>query len=265
MSVHFLRNLMTLWAAIAGLLIAVLPAPALAQAAPCGVLLMSPADGATLSANPAFLLRSNCPQLRIQVSPSGTFVGDTASTAWASGPAHRFPDPAWDVLSVSTWSSGVYYRAQGRSVAGIVTSDVRYLDIDTSTYTCTETTYGGISHLFCEDRVDWQTASDACTDLGGALATVADSAHNDFIATTADGLGWDTGAWEMAWLGGTDAASEGTWTWISGFVWSYENWNAGEPNESGSGEDHLALNNASQGYTWNDYHGSATLPFVCML
>ena len=55
-------------------------------------------------------------------------------------------------------------------------------------------------------------------------------------------------------LGGTDQAAEGTWVWVTGESWTYNNWNGGEPNDYGGGEDYLQLNWAVTG-GWND-HGA---------
>ena len=36
------------------------------------------------------------------------------------------------------------------------------------------------------------------------------------------------------WMGGTDLHHEGSWVWMSGAPWGYENWNDGEPNQNGN-------------------------------
>ncbi len=44
-------------------------------------------------------------------------------------------------------------------------------------------------------------------------------------------------------MGGTDPATEGTWTWSNGEGWSYDNtpstapWSGGEPNDASGSED----------------------------
>ncbi len=93
--------------------------------------------------------------------------------------------------------------------------------------------------------------------LTGYLATITSQAELDFLI-----LSVNPGA-APVWLGGSDAASEGTWTWITGpeageVFWignasgsspTFANWNGGEPNDLG-GEDGLV--GWAIGPVWND-------------
>ncbi|MCB9989817.1 MAG: type I secretion C-terminal target domain-containing protein [Rhodospirillales bacterium] len=94
--------------------------------------------------------------------------------------------------------------------------------------------------------------------VGGHLAVITSAAENTFVTglVTAD-----------SWIGGSDSAVEGEWRWVGGpddgqQFWQglaagttvggyYENWNGGEPNNSGD-EDALEMNN---GGGWNDQGG----------
>ena len=60
------------------------------------------------------------------------------------------------------------------------------------------------------------------------------------------------------WLGGTDEANEGNWTWTDGSKWSVEHWMPGE-GYGGSGENCLLT--ASNG--WWDYPCSYTYRSIC--
>lgn len=53
------------------------------------------------------------------------------------------------------------------------------------------------------------------------------------------------------WIGGSDATTEGTWTWTNGDAWFYTNWWGGEPNNVG-GEDYLAYDYRGSSWAWND-------------
>ena len=81
-----------------------------------------------------------------------------------------------------------------------------------------------------------------CTERGGILAEPTDSLQQTALESLADTSTY----W---WLGATDADYEGNFAWMSGAPWSYTNWNSGEPNDYGSGEDcvHLTYNGK-----WND-------------
>ncbi len=97
------------------------------------------------------------------------------------------------------------------------------------------------------------------------LATVTSGLENAIVVSTANG--------NQVWLGGSDSGTEGEWRWVTGpegleegglgrQFWqgaaggsavngAYENWNGGEPNDSGSNEDALQGGFTAQGY-WND-------------
>jgi thiol-disulfide isomerase/thioredoxin len=116
----------------------------------------------------------------------------------------------------------------------------------------------------------WQEAKEYCERHGGHLATATSAEENQFIY---ENFGSD----HVCWLGATDEENEGTWKWVTGEPWEYENWFEGEPN-NGEGEDgrenYLALGNSegvmvdNQSYfyrfgeQWNDhgasgkYHGT---------
>ncbi len=95
--------------------------------------------------------------------------------------------------------------------------------------------------------------------LQGYLATITSAAEQAFVDTLNPG-----GA--SAWLGGSDAATEGTWQWVTGpeagtTFWTsqngtltYSNWNGGEPNNytgnSPAGEQGLL--GWWSGDRWND-------------
>ena len=49
--------------------------------------------------------------------------------------------------------------------------------------------------------------------------------------------------------GGCDDDVEGTWTWVTGEPWAYEDWVSGEPNNDGGIEDCMELRTST---SWND-------------
>jgi hypothetical protein len=102
----------------------------------------------------------------------------------------------------------------------------------------------------------WAAAKAGAEALGGYLASVTDSAENQWILNNS-GMGANS-----VWLGGSDAVSEGSWTWVSGETWSYSAWNGinGEPNGS-TGENCLMMYGSAQWPgTWNDAYSTYTLP-----
>ena len=101
------------------------------------------------------------------------------------------------------------------------------------------------------------TAASGMSYLGmqGYLATITSAAENTFVSSTVAG-----GA--LAWLGGSDAGSEGIWKWVAGpeagQTFTYTNWAGGEPNNAGIGEHYVHTNWLSAG-KWN-YHGPSQYP-----
>jgi len=81
----------------------------------------------------------------------------------------------------------------------------------------------------------WSEARDAAAamtfnGMPGHLATVTSASEDSFIVSTWPGIGSST----RVWIGGTDAAIEGNWQWITSESWSYTNWGGGEPSGDGN-------------------------------
>ena len=89
------------------------------------------------------------------------------------------------------------------------------------------------------------------------LVSIANEEENDFVLRLVHR--------KIAWLGGTKLR-DGTWLWIDGSVWSYENWRLGEPNDHYSNEDSLIMNCAgNKSGNWCDFNGNTRKPsgYVC--
>ena len=108
--------------------------------------------------------------------------------------------------------------------------------------------------------MSWHAAKEYCEKLGGHLATATTESENKFIY---DQFGRD----HVVWLGATDEEEEGTWKWITGEPWEFQNWFRDEPNNKG-GEHYLAIGNSRNitnasgsfyyrfGEAWNDHSDS---------
>ena len=105
------------------------------------------------------------------------------------------------------------------------------------------------------DALSWADASADCQAAGLQLATVQSAAQNALLLATA--------ADNMVWIGGTDAASEGTWVWSpSNTPLSYSNWATGEPNNFAGGQDCLTGNYNDAG-EWDDQTCHGKVKYVC--
>ncbi len=94
--------------------------------------------------------------------------------------------------------------------------------------------------------------------LQGYLATLTAADEAKLAGEQAPGAGW---------IGGSDAASEGTWKWVTGpeagTLMTYTNWNHGEPNNSGGDEDYAHITDPNDpdsiNGAWNDLSDTGDL------
>ena len=64
----------------------------------------------------------------------------------------------------------------------------------------------------------------------------------------------------VTWIGGTDAANEGTWVLPDGNAMTYSNWDTGEPNNYGGNQDCIEF--ISNGMWWDGPCNSNTRPAI---
>ncbi len=118
--------------------------------------------------------------------------------------------------------------------------------------------WSGNGHYYeiINKQINWydaKTEAENMTYLGlqGHLATITSAEENQFLTNTF------LSAINNKWLGGFQPPGTGEpneeWSWVTGEVWNYTNWNTGEPNDVG-GEDALSFwsTTNSDGKTWND-------------
>ncbi|MDB4292738.1 hypothetical protein N9954_04970 [Maribacter sp.] len=127
---------------------------------------------------------------------------------------------------------------------------------------------GHYYEFVADSGINWTAAEIAASSrtyfgLQGYLVTLTSQAEADFSGAQASGFGW---------IGATDVAVEDEWRWVTGpeagtLFWTggpggteitYANWNGGEPNDYGAGEDyaHIAAASVIRGGApigaWND-------------
>lgn len=115
---------------------------------------------------------------------------------------------------------------------------------------CTGGTLDGAGHCFLyhPGALAWSAAEAACVADGSHLAIITDATQNAVV------LGI-IGTTDPAFLGATDAVTEGTFRWTDGTPLTFTNFNAGEPN-NGAGtheEDCLVMRvDATRAGEWDD-------------
>lgn len=92
----------------------------------------------------------------------------------------------------------------------------------------------------------WDAHKSYIESIGGHLVSVNGPDEQAFLAA------YNAGGYS-AWIGLTDAATEGTFVWTTGEPVGYTNWCTGEPN-GGTNENHGVF--TSTGNCWTDYNGS---------
>lgn len=155
------------------------------------------------------------------------------------------------ILAVTFQSTASFSPGETRNFS-IVLNEANYL-IETGHY------YEYVPAL----GITWINARDAAAartfyGLQGYLATITTQEEQDLMGEQASGAGW---------IGGSDAATEGDWEWVTGpeagtLFWrgtgngtpfGYSFWNNNEPNQSGN-EDYAHITDPSVGPmgSWND-------------
>ena len=213
----------------------------------------------------------NAAQVIIENLQLGDVLAFNSSVATAAGISGSY-NSTTGVLSFTGNASAAEYQAVLRSVTfsnGQADPSVGQRNINITAGPAVAFSGNGHYYEYVASTLTWSQARDAAAarslfGLQGYLATVTSDAENDYIATKLTGDGW---------IGASDEAAEGVWRWVTGpeagtQFWSgnasgiavggmYENWNNGEPNNSGNNEDYAQFYSTVDG--WNDLSSTHTL------
>ena len=110
--------------------------------------------------------------------------------------------------------------------------------------------FRGHSYKFFREVMSWHEAKRRCEGMGGHLATIEDSAENEFIGDLAKQSLPEIGNRDGVWLGGTDELREGRWVWIDGTEMRFQRWGAGQPNNKPNAEHYMVF--LLNGHTWSE-------------
>ena len=110
-----------------------------------------------------------------------------------------------------------------------------------NTYQSSEAFFNFSNYYLFLNPETWHRAKSNCEDLGYHLVTISSQDENFFVS----GFKQDVGLW----LGITDELTEGVWEWVTGEPVVFTNWNEGQPDDFGTGEDYGVI---EQDELWND-------------
>lgn len=127
---------------------------------------------------------------------------------------------------------------------------------NTSCGGCELRTFMGRGYWFCTGATTFDGARSQCESKGVALASVHGAMEQDYLRLTTGSLA--AADW---WIGLTDSAAEGSFTWVDGSALDYTNWDPGEPNDDGT-EDCVELHRSASS-RWNDTQCQDPKPFIC--
>lgn len=116
--------------------------------------------------------------------------------------------------------------------------------------------FGGNLYLFVNQAKTWQEAKLDCENMGGHLAVISSDEEMHFVSTIIPQKESEN---HIVWIGGSDAAKEGKWEWVTGEAFSYTNWKTYEPNNY-INEDYLQIDENPK---WNDASDSQQCYYLC--
>ena len=132
-------------------------------------------------------------------------------------------------------------------------NDIDYL-IPAGFVCATSFVYSGV---YVDQELSWTDARDYCRTHHDDLASIHSSTEQAAVAALCPS------GTNGCWIGGSDSAQEGTWTWSDGTVWNYENWKSGEPNDYKVhdilGEDCLLIQANGK---WNDLDNNNDIDYL---
>lgn len=101
-------------------------------------------------------------------------------------------------------------------------------------------------YLF-DEAVSWNEAKKLCEQAGGTLATVTGWSEQAALQALIQ-----EGELEHYWIGASDEAMEGVWSWVTGEEFSATYWDSYQPDNNSGVEDYAVISRAF-GNNWNDY------------
>ena len=161
------------------------------------------------------------------------------------------PEEGWEFSHWSGGASGsdnpakVVLKSDAEIVANFVETDT---DKDGLSDNYEKSITGVSKYQIIEGSFTWYEAKADAEARGGHLATITSESEQELVNEISNDIG-------HVWIGGTYASTEGSWEWVTGENWGFDNWNIGDPNVGGNSQYFLTLLGGNTGQPvgkWND-------------
>jgi hypothetical protein len=113
--------------------------------------------------------------------------------------------------------------------------------------------------MLFRNEISWQAARDDCLAIGAHLVVIETPAEQVVVGVLAGDF---APARPDSWIGAHDLNVEGTFEWVNGSPFVFDNWRAGEPNNQGT-EDCALIEGDNPAREWDDRRCSNGLPYIC--
>jgi hypothetical protein len=109
--------------------------------------------------------------------------------------------------------------------------------------------YNDSEYQLTSPGLSWSEAQAEAESLGGSLVSIDDGSEQQWIEDNFDST-------NPLWIGYSDRANEGEYSWSNGSTASYTNWLPNQPDDNGEAEDDAVINWNSGDGRWNDVQES---------
>ncbi len=134
-----------------------------------------------------------------------------------------------------------------------------FIDEGNTCNNCETKVYNGHTYLFCDELKDWNEAKTICNSYGYTMVSIENNEENSWIVSMLQTLFNE----RTSWIGYTDEAQEGIWSWSNNSTGIFENWHSGEPNNAGT--ENCAHIWENQNADWNDINCNNNYRYICEL
>uniref|UniRef100_A0A3P9JMY0 C-type lectin domain-containing protein n=1 Tax=Oryzias latipes TaxID=8090 RepID=A0A3P9JMY0_ORYLA len=127
-------------------------------------------------------------------------------------------------------------------------------------YHASWTSFRGRHVRYFSSSMTWAEAESFCRSIGANLASVRNHFENTELLSL---IKQRQGRYKPAWIGGSDAQTNGVWFWSDGSNYQYTNWCPNEPNNH-NGQQKCLQMNFSDRKCWDDVECWIRRPFICI-